>query len=147
MLSLLRVDFLGQLGLGHTANVKKVSEIKCLRSTDEQVQLAACGRESSIVATSSGSLYSFGSNSHGQLGLELDESTAIHSSPERINSFRSNVSWRQIAMGAEHTCALTEDGTVYIWGSNEDGQCGYALKYDQITRPKELRIDYTVATM
>ena len=143
MLSLLRVDFLGQLGLGHTANVKKVSEIKCLRSTDEQVQLAACGRESSIVATSSGSLYSFGSNSHGQLGLELDESTAIHSSPERISSFRSNVSWRQIAMGAEHTCALTEDGTVYIWG----GQCVYALKYDQITRPNELRIDYSVATM
>ncbi|UJR37724.1 hypothetical protein I4U23_030419 [Adineta vaga] len=139
----------GQLGLGHTNPVKSVSCIKSLQftNTDEKVLLVACGRESSIVATNYGSLYSFGSNNHCQLGFESDESCAIHSSPIQIDSFHSKISWKQISMGAEHTCALTNDGIVYTWGSNEDGQCGHARKYDHITKPKKLLLDYNVSTM
>jgi X-linked retinitis pigmentosa GTPase regulator len=140
---------LGQLGLGHTNATKAVSCIKSLKfaDTEEKVQLAACGRESSLVATNFGSLYAFGSNSHGQLGFESDESTAIHPSPVQIIDARSNISWKQISMGAEHSCALTDDGTVYIWGSNEDGQCGSAHEHDRITTPTVLQLDYAVSSV
>jgi alpha-tubulin suppressor-like RCC1 family protein len=140
---------LGQLGLGHTNNVEKVSCIKSLKfgDTGEKVILAACGRESSLVATDQGSLYGFGANYHCQLGFESDGSTKIHPIPVKIASFRLPMSWEQISMGAEHTCALTMDGEVYVWGSNEEGQCGQLRKYNIIKAPRQLRLEYAVIDM
>ena len=31
---------------------------------------------------------------------------------------------RQLAIGSSHTCALSEDGSVHCWGSNENDQVG-----------------------
>ena len=28
-----------------------------------------------------------------------------------------------VAVGAFHTCCLTEDGELHCWGGNDDGQC------------------------
>lgn len=140
--------FIGQLGLGHTNNVEKVSCIKSLKSNEagEKVILAACGRESSLVATNRGTLYAFGSNSRSQLGIETLESAINQSTPVKIEHLKGK-KWKQIAMGAEHTCALTEDGVVYVWGANDDGQCGQIQKHDTITTPRELRIKYSVKSM
>ncbi|CAF4495428.1 unnamed protein product [Rotaria magnacalcarata] len=49
--------------------------------------------------------------------------------------------WKQISMGAEHACALTDDGIVYVWGSNDDGQCGQPSKVETVPTPRELRLD------
>jgi len=141
--------FLGQLGLGHTNETEKVSCIKSLKfgKTGEKVILAACGRESSLVATNRGLLYAFGSNHHCQLGIESEELTIVDPYPVKIEHFCSKISWKQLSMGAEHTCVLTENGEVYVWGSNEDGQCGLARKYDIIKTPKQLKLEYSVNAM
>ena len=130
----------GQLGLGHKNNVEKVSCIKSLKfgDTGERVILAACGRESSLVATNRGSIYAFGSNSRSQLAMDSKGDVCV---PTKVEELAANAKWKQLAMGAEHACALTEEGQVYVWGSNEDGQCGLAKKYDTVARPKELRTD------
>ena len=140
---LLLNPFSGQLGMGHTNNVDRVSCIRSLKfgDTGEKVILAACGRESSLVATNQGSLYSFGSNSHCQLALESKDERSIHPEPVKIATAPQKRRWKQIAMGAEHTCALTNTGEVYVWGSNEDGQCGQDEKHQTIKRPQELRIN------
>lgn len=142
--------FSGQLGLGHTDKIEKVSCIKSLKSneTGEKVILAACGRESSIVATDCGSIYSFGSNSRSQLGFEASSESEINQpNPTKIDSFKSKNIWKQIAMGAEHACALTDDGLVYVWGANDEGQCGQIKKYDVISKPRELRMEQPVVAM
>ncbi|CAF1432760.1 unnamed protein product [Rotaria magnacalcarata] len=133
----------GQLGLGHTNNVEKVSCIKSLKfgDTGEKVILVACGRESSLVATNRGSLYAFGSNLRSQLGIQSSDSRSIHDTPVKIESFRGKMIWKQISMGAEHACALTDDGIVYVWGSNDDGQCGQPSKVETVPTPRELRLD------
>jgi alpha-tubulin suppressor-like RCC1 family protein len=139
----------GQLGLGHTKNVEKVSCIKSLKFGDsgERVVLAACGRESSLVATNRGSLYSFGSNSRSQLGIETSESTTIHTEPVKIEYFKGRMNWKQISMGAEHACALRDDGKIFIWGANDDGQCGQPEKQGTIKTPRELRVEHEVNAM
>jgi alpha-tubulin suppressor-like RCC1 family protein len=137
------------LGLGHTNSVEKVSCIKSLKfgDTGERVILAACGRESSLVATNRGSIYAFGSNSRSQLAIELNDSTNIHPEPVKIEQFRGKINWKQISMGAEHACALTDDGLVYVWGSNEDGQCGQPRKLDVIKKPTDLRVTEPIIAM
>ena len=149
LLCFLYFKYSGQLGLGHTDDTDKVSCIKSLKfgNTGEKIILAACGRESSLVATNQGSLYAFGLNNRCQLGIESEESTTIYPYPMKIEYFDSKISWKQISMGAEHTCGLTNDGKVYVWGSNEDGQCGHARKYDIIRTPRKLELEYSVVAM
>jgi alpha-tubulin suppressor-like RCC1 family protein len=141
-------SILGQLGLGHTNNVEKVSCIKSLKFSDtgEKVVLAACGREASLVATNHGSMYGFGSNSRAQLGSEPSDSKLNHTVPVKIQ-FRGTFNWKQIAMGAEHACALNDEGTVYIWGANDEGQCGQIKKTDIVTTPRELRMPNPIVYM
>ncbi|UJR08508.1 hypothetical protein I4U23_012774 [Adineta vaga] len=139
----------GQLGLGHKDKIEKVSCIKSLKFTgsDERIILAACGRDSSLVATNHGALYVFGSNLHSQLGIETSDPSMILSEPRKIDRFKGKIDWKQISMGAEHSCALTDDGIVYVWGSNDDGQCGQPRKTKTVTTPKELRLDYPVVAI
>ncbi|CAF1274011.1 unnamed protein product [Rotaria sordida] len=136
----------GQLGLGHTNNVEKVSCIKSLKfgDTGEKVILAACGRESSLVATNHGALYGFGSNSRSQLGIQSSDSNTIYREPVKIEYFKGKIVWKQIAMGAEHSCALNDEGMVYVWGSNDDGQCAQPRKTDVVQMPRELRVEYEI---
>ncbi|CAF0861292.1 unnamed protein product [Rotaria sp. Silwood1] len=136
----------GQLGLGHTNNVEKVSCIKTLKfgETGEKVILAACGRESSLVATNRGAIFAFGSNSRSQLGISSPDSNTIHPHPVKIEYFKGKIVWKQIAMGAEHACALNDEGVVYVWGANDDGQCAQPRKHDVIQVPRELRIESQV---
>lgn len=141
--------FIGQLGLGHTNPTEKVLCIKSLKFDEigEKVVLAACGCKSSLVATNEGSLYAFGSNHYCQLGFESKDLSTIHSHPVKIKYFRSKISWKQLSMGAEHTCVLNNNGEVYVWGSNEYGQCGLARTFDIIRIPRQLRLEYPVISM
>ena len=125
--------------------MEKVSCIKSLKFQDksEKAILAACGREASIVATDRGAIYAFGSNSNSQLGLE---SPPVLPQPTKIDQLRG-LKWKQLAMGAEHACALTTDGQVYAWGNNEDGQCGQAQKTEAVKVPREMRLTFSAASM
>lgn len=134
----------GQLGLGHKNQVEKVSCIKSLKfSTDEKVIMAACGRESSLVATNFGALYAFGSNSSYQLGIDDEDDQPTPKLIERLKGSK----FKQLAMGAEHACALTTEGAVYIWGSNEETQCGQLAKVKVVKEPRELRVDFIIDSM
>ena len=105
--------------------------------------MAACGRDASLVATNTGALYAFGSNSNSQLGFA---SPSVQSQPTKIKQLEGH-KWKQIAMGAEHACALTLDGHVFVWGSNEDGQCGLPRRIDVIKVPQELSMRKTISAM
>jgi alpha-tubulin suppressor-like RCC1 family protein len=68
-----------------------------------------------------GSLWSWGSNSVGQLG---DGTTsAPRETPARV-TLPNGATASAIAAGASHALALLADGSVYAWGLNNSGQLG-----------------------
>lgn len=64
-----------------------------------------------------GVLYTWGSNSHGELGLS---DNTHRSTPAQVGSD----SWVAVAAGDRHTLGIRNTGQLFSWGRNSDGQLG-----------------------
>lgn len=51
----------------------------------------------------------------------------------RVVAYDIPLRFKQVSMGAEHVCGLTEPGQVYCWGSDAAGQIGTTEPLDQCT--------------
>jgi alpha-tubulin suppressor-like RCC1 family protein len=118
----------GQLGIGNTTNQSTPQ----LLSKSDWVKIYAMGENVSYSAgiDTSGDLYTWGGNGHGQLGIG---STTNQSTPQLVNAFGGvTVSKFSGAMGwnssinFEHgsSMCLLSTGAVYTWGHNGEGQLG-----------------------
>jgi alpha-tubulin suppressor-like RCC1 family protein len=86
------------------------------------MQAVALGDNFMIALTRAGEVFSFGSNSAGQLGLgHLNNAATQTLVPVPVPM---TVSIKSIAVGATHVLALSHEGDVYAWGSNQYGQLG-----------------------
>ncbi|XP_029923261.1 probable E3 ubiquitin-protein ligase HERC6 [Myripristis murdjan] len=81
----------------------------------------ACGDSHSLALTKGGLVFSWGLNSHGQLGLGKEVS--LQPTPELVLSL-TGVAVTQISAGGSHTLILTLPGLVYCCGANKAGQLG-----------------------
>ncbi|XP_074535241.1 E3 ISG15--protein ligase HERC5-like isoform X2 [Halichoeres trimaculatus] len=85
------------------------------------VSQVACGNVHSLALTKGGEVFTWGRNSHGQLGLGKDVS--LQQEPARITAL-TGVAVTQISAGGTHSFFLTLPGLVYCCGANESGQLG-----------------------
>ncbi|HEX3910166.1 MAG TPA: putative Ig domain-containing protein [Solirubrobacteraceae bacterium] len=95
-------------------------------SSGPAVELAAGGSHS-LAVTSSGQLYSFGANDHGQLGRALGAGSALPEplpAPVELPGTGSGVV--HAAAGRAFSLAVTSTGLLYSFGQNHDGQLGVA---------------------
>jgi alpha-tubulin suppressor-like RCC1 family protein len=76
--------------------------------------------ENSFALGQTGSLWAWGSNIDGSLGINVANSV-LRNSPVRVGSLTG---WTQISSGGNHTLALRSNNTLWAWGSNENGQLG-----------------------
>lgn len=90
------------------------------------VYKAAAGGTHTLALSVDGKLYSFGSNSRGQLGrLDIPQAARYPSEPCLVDSlFDSEQVMIDVAAGIDFSMALTEDGRVYSWGSSDNGRLG-----------------------
>ncbi|XP_068921785.1 X-linked retinitis pigmentosa GTPase regulator isoform X4 [Petaurus breviceps papuanus] len=90
----------GQLGLGSKTTINKPTCVK-----------------------EEGNVYAAGGNSEGQLGLgDTEERTTFH----LVSFFTSQYKIKQLSAGSNTSAALTEDGDLFMWGDNSEGQIGLA---------------------
>jgi alpha-tubulin suppressor-like RCC1 family protein len=79
----------------------------------------SCGRYNSLAVKTNGTLWSWGRNSVGALGLGNRTS---YSSPKQIGALTT---WLTVAGGPYYTMAVKTDGTLWaIGGNNAAGQMG-----------------------
>ncbi|MPC23712.1 X-linked retinitis pigmentosa GTPase regulator [Portunus trituberculatus] len=85
----------------------------------EKVVHIGCGRSHTIAACFSGGVYAWGHNGDGQLGTgdHVD-----HLSPVQILKLEAPAAG--VAAGCAHSIVLTENGELYVWGNNNEGQLG-----------------------
>jgi alpha-tubulin suppressor-like RCC1 family protein len=96
---------------------------------DHPVQVQA-GASHSCALAANGTVRCWGDNTWGQLG----QSTTIPrlTTPTEVPGL-AGVS--QMALGAQHTCALMSDSTVRCWGVNNVGQTGTGSPSDFLASP------------
>ena len=99
------------------------------------IQEVAVGDNFMIALSREGEVFSFGSNSAGQLGLGhlrtvgTAERVLITASKDAASTLTASI--KSIAVGATHVLALCREGNVYAWGSNQYGQLGHQRnRYD-----------------
>ncbi|XP_043916330.1 probable E3 ubiquitin-protein ligase HERC3 [Protopterus annectens] len=110
----------GQLGHGSSEDVVTAPRlIKGL--SDHLVSQVSCGSSHCIALAKDGQLFTWGLNSHGQLGLGKGLSSQV--SPQVVK-YLYGIPLSQIAAGGCHSFALSLSGAVFGWGQNTMGQLG-----------------------
>ncbi|CAM6105338.1 unnamed protein product [Calypogeia fissa] len=108
----------GRLGLSTVDSQWKPT--LCSSLQDQEPVAVACGGAHTLVLTGNGCIFAMGLNDYGQLGLPLD--TPHSSDPVEVKGLPSRCVF--VSAGYHHSAAITEDGAVYVWGSNSNGQLG-----------------------
>ena len=105
----------GRLGLGDNTSRSSPVQVGSLNNWS-QIDF---GEESHAVALrTNGTLWSWGYNVEGQLGL--GNTTSI-SSPVQVGALTN---WLRVSSGDRHCLAVKTDGTLWSWGQNSIGQLG-----------------------
>src|SRR5690606_13700737 len=85
----------------------------------------ALGARHTMILDNNGDVWVFGDNSFGQLGIleEVSNRNKIFGTPTKIDaSYFNNEKVVQIAASEYTSYALTENGDVYAWGTDYQGQ-------------------------
>ena len=92
---------------------------------DHRVVAISAGQSFSLALLENGEILAWGSNGNGQLGIG-DDQYQDQSSPAPVDRSGVLAGKRIIAIsaGAGHSLALSDDGIVYAWGANFNGQLG-----------------------
>ncbi len=125
----------GQLGLGNLgtdASGAAITQIslpqKIGNKTWSAVAVSLGAFSFTVGIDSDGTLWSWGYNGNGQLGdgTKTDKSTPVRVQQKtEEGAFVDNrTKWKAVAAGGGHTVGLAEDGTLWSWGYNGNGQLG-----------------------
>ncbi|NVB42008.1 hypothetical protein G6O69_29550 [Pseudenhygromyxa sp. WMMC2535] len=120
----------GQLGLGHTNNIGDdelpvdADPLSLGLPPDAEVVDLKLGLYHSCALLSNGSVMCWGYNFYGQLGLNHTNSIGDNELPTTQSPVSLPGAVEQLALGANHTCALLTGGDVMCWGDSYAGQLG-----------------------
>jgi len=113
----------GQLGLGNSGEGTN-------RNTPTQVgadlnwSSVSGGMDHTVAIKTDGTLWAWGHNAWGQLGLGHTTPEPIPTPTQVLPAGLPATGWSFVSAGWRHTIALRTDGTLWAWGLNAEGQLG-----------------------
>ena len=105
--------FAGNLGIGSPDNGKRSSP--CAVGTNTNWTKASAGYKHCAAIKDDGTLWMFGSNEFGQLGFNESGFPNSYSSPKQLPG-----TWNTISCAREWNIATKTDGTMWVWGQNDE---------------------------
>jgi hypothetical protein len=130
---------LGQSGrLGHGSCDSLAFPTRIVGLHAHAISKITCGHHHSLAVTMGGTLFAWGANNGGQLGIaSMVDQLTPH--PVRLPSQAGAV--LEVAGGAFHTLAITEGGACYSWGLNNFGQLGLTGGLMRVLTPQKIEFD------
>lgn len=98
---------------------KKIVDIKTTSATNTNSNTIS----HTLLLAEDGTLFGFGSNENGQLGLGDFVERSIPTEISHANLSGKTIS--KIATGAQNSMVISTDGSVFIWGIGGNGEMGY----------------------
>ena len=121
----------GQLGLGNTTEYNTPQQINHNHFYGRTIQSIHTGRSYTLALSTDGSLFAWGYNIYGQLGLGH---TNNQHTPQQINpNCFQGKTIQSFYPKENHTLALCANGSLFSWGNNDDGQLGLGHNNSQTT--------------
>ena len=138
----------GQLGISTNGLAVAAPTLVPLPGATGTVTDIVSGGLHTIVVTSGGQLYAFGTNDFGQLGTTTNSGVnAANPTPLPIALPGATGQPLRIGNGYEHSLALTSSGQLYAFGYNHDGALGIPTDSGTATpNPVPAQVDLPGAT-
>jgi hypothetical protein len=118
------------LGPGSPVQIRAPTQV----GTDDDWARIAVGQDHTCATKIDGTLWCWGANEAGQLGLG-DQTP--RDTPTRIGA---GADWTDIRINTFHSCGMKTDGSIWCWGRNIEGQLGVGDINDRET-PAESGVD------
>ena len=112
-------NFQGQLGLNQQGNPANRSSPTQVGSDTTWSSVYAS--KWTLAIKTDGTLWSWGSNTQGQLAQNTAGNPTHISSPTQVGS---DTTWSKINVGTSHCLAIKTDGTLWAWGAGSNGNLG-----------------------
>ena len=113
-------NYYGQLGDGTTTSRATPERVTGLPAA---VAGISAGYGFAAVLGTDGSVWDWGTNEFGQLGVALESPVVTRP----VHAIAAGSGITHLSAGYSHVLALKSDGTVLAWGDNESGQLGRGI--------------------
>jgi alpha-tubulin suppressor-like RCC1 family protein len=121
----------GQLGYGVTGPPVSPGQPQIVGS-GKQLHGVTAGYASACALDVSDMAWCWGNGDMGQIGNGSMGQFAVFNTPQAVTGGRT---YRAIAAGGHHTCAIGTDNHIYCWGDNSVGQLGTGTSGGWATTP------------
>ncbi|KAL0484653.1 hypothetical protein AKO1_003467, partial [Acrasis kona] len=113
---------------------KSIDEV-CSILIDREIVSVQSGCKHTLMLTASGKVYTCGANTYGELGVQFCHKLK---GPLCVTSLLGRRIVQISAKGCCHNLAMTDDGSVYSWGSDCFGQLGHGDIIMSTSAPTEI---------
>ncbi|XP_022653995.1 probable E3 ubiquitin-protein ligase HERC4 isoform X2 [Varroa destructor] len=118
----------GQLGDPEAKDAENRGHPRIVKKLGSSAVQIASGSNHCLALANNGTVFAWGSNQCGQLGLGTAGNYV--STPQDVLSLQG-VPLSQIVCGGQHSMVLSKSGTLLVWGSNRHGQLGLGDTVDR----------------
>ncbi|HEX2677148.1 MAG TPA: hypothetical protein VHM19_10925, partial [Polyangiales bacterium] len=124
----------GQLGLGDTAPHFEPTRVGVIEDFSD----VSCGGDNCCALRSGHTLYCWGDNLEGSPGQNDTPGALDVLTPSRV---AGSLAIQRFSVGGAHSCAIRDDGALYCWGRNNDGELGLGSADPQRREPTRVGMD------